>query len=193
MIRAVIFDCFEVLLLHASGHFLQKHVPNHELVKEAFEKVNELSDYGRLSYEERLVGLARATGLSVGFVRENLYKDLIRNDDLFTYIETLRGKYKVGLLSNTGVGSFEQFFTENELQELFDVVVLSYQVGIVKPDPEIYRLTARDLGCSPEECVMVDDSQSNCDGAMRAGMKAMQYEDFTTFRDEFMGVIQSGA
>jgi FMN phosphatase YigB (HAD superfamily) len=48
-------------------------------------------------------------------------------------------------------------------------------VGITKPQPEIYELTAARLGVEPEECVMIDDLPNNVAGAQLAGMKGLVF------------------
>ncbi|OYW83826.1 hypothetical protein B7Z17_05070, partial [Candidatus Saccharibacteria bacterium 32-49-10] len=62
-----------------------------------------------------------------------------------------------------------------QLDELFEVVVASGDEGIAKPDVEIYERAALRLGMLPEECVMVDDRPDFCEGAERAGMRAIQF------------------
>ena len=57
--------------------------------------------------------------------------------------------------------------------ELFDGVVISGEVGLNKPQPEIFRLGAERVGLSPEECVFVDDLRENCEGAEAVGMTAV--------------------
>jgi putative hydrolase of the HAD superfamily len=61
--------------------------------------------------------------------------------------------------------------------ELFDAVVISGEVGLRKPEPEIYALTARRLGVEPGECVFVDDLSPNVRGAEAAGMVAVHHVD----------------
>jgi putative hydrolase of the HAD superfamily len=53
---------------------------------------------------------------------------------------------------------------------LFDVRVVSGEVGLAKPAPEVYVLTARRLGVPPARCVFVDDLAVNVHGAVTAGM-----------------------
>jgi putative hydrolase of the HAD superfamily len=60
---------------------------------------------------------------------------------------------------------------------LFDVLVLGETVGARKPDPEVYRRTAALLGLEPEDCVVVDDLQSNVRGARAAGAVAVLHDD----------------
>jgi putative hydrolase of the HAD superfamily len=68
--------------------------------------------------------------------------------------------------------------------ELFDVVVLGPAVGVRKPDPEVFRRVAAMLGCSPAECVVVDDSARNVRGARAAGAVAVHHQrDSSTVTD----------
>ena len=78
---------------------------------------------------------------------------------------------KTGLISNSwGEGlAYDQAM----LDELFDSVVISGDVGLHKPDEAIFRLGAERLGVPPEECVFVDDLRENCAGAEAVGMTAI--------------------
>jgi putative hydrolase of the HAD superfamily len=61
------------------------------------------------------------------------------------------------------------------LAELFDAVVISAEVGLHKPQPEIYRLAAERLEVEPERCVFVDDLRENCEGAEAVGMTTIRH------------------
>jgi epoxide hydrolase-like predicted phosphatase len=75
---------------------------------------------------------------------------------------------KTGLISNSwGEGLA---YDNGMLEELFDAVVISGDVGMHKPDPEIIRLGAERIGVPPPECVFVDDLRENCAGAEEVGM-----------------------
>jgi HAD superfamily hydrolase (TIGR01509 family) len=52
-------------------------------------------------------------------------------------------------------------------------MVISGEVGLNKPEPEIFRLGAERLGVAPEDCVFVDDLRENCAGAEAVGMTAI--------------------
>ena len=62
-----------------------------------------------------------------------------------------------------------------DLAGLFDVVVISDQVGLRKPEPAIYDLTASKLGLRPEDCVFVDDTPANLVTARQLGMAAVHF------------------
>ena len=77
---------------------------------------------------------------------------------------------RTGLISNSwGRGRYDR----DAFAELFDGVVISGEVGLNKPQPEIFRLGAERVGLSPEECVFVDDLRENCQGAEAVGMTAV--------------------
>lgn len=69
------------------------------------------------------------------------------------------------------------YYPHDLLAELFDEILISGQVGLRKPDEEIYVLAARGLGLEPPECVFVDDVQLNLDTAHRLGMQTLLHED----------------
>jgi putative hydrolase of the HAD superfamily len=64
-----------------------------------------------------------------------------------------------------------------QIRELFDAVVISAEVGMHKPQPEIFALAAERAGVAPEECVFVDDLRENCAGAEAAGMRTILHRD----------------
>lgn len=103
-------------------------------------------------------------------------KQHVRNEALVAYVKQLHPRYRIGLLSNVGRGFIDDLFTQSELDELFETVVLSNEVGLAKPSPDIFRLTAERLGLSTDECVMIDDSINNIDGAKAVGMQGIVYQ-----------------
>jgi putative hydrolase of the HAD superfamily len=77
---------------------------------------------------------------------------------------------RTGLISNSmGAGRYDR----DAFPELFDGVVISGEVGMHKPEAEIYLLGAERAGVPPEDCVFVDDLRENCEGAEAVGMTAV--------------------
>jgi HAD superfamily hydrolase (TIGR01509 family) len=82
-------------------------------------------------------------------------------------------------------------YDRSSFPELFDGVVISAEVGMHKPQPEIFALGAERAGVAPEECVFVDDLRENCEGAEAVGMIAVLHRgaDSTLPRlEELLGV-----
>jgi len=84
---------------------------------------------------------------------------------------------RTGLVSNSlGSGRYDR----EAFPELFDGVVISGEVGMHKPQPEIFQLGAESIGHPPEECVFVDDLRENCEGAEAVGMTAVLHRGAET-------------
>ena len=98
-----------------------------------------------------------------------------QNQELQNAIKTLRPNFKIGLLSNAGAGFWKRF-SEDELKAYFDDIVLSYQVGLVKPDPKIFELAAQRLGVATHECIFFDDDSNNAHAAKQCGMTGITYK-----------------
>jgi putative hydrolase of the HAD superfamily len=79
-----------------------------------------------------------------------------------------------GLVSNSWSTAH---YDRELLAELFDAVVISAEVHLHKPQPEIYRLAAQRLEVEPAQCLFVDDLKENCDGAEAVGMTAIRHRD----------------
>jgi putative hydrolase of the HAD superfamily len=88
----------------------------------------------------------------------------------------LRPPYKVSVLSNADGSLRGRLEDEMRIHHLFDDIVCSAEVGMAKPEPEIFRLAAGRLGLDPAECVFVDDWDQNIEAAKTVGMTAIRYQ-----------------
>jgi epoxide hydrolase-like predicted phosphatase len=81
---------------------------------------------------------------------------------------------RTGLVSNSwSTNHYDRDF----LGQLFDALVISGEVGLHKPQPEIYLLAAERVGAEPARCVFVDDLRENCAAAEAVGMTAVLHRD----------------
>jgi HAD superfamily hydrolase (TIGR01509 family) len=78
---------------------------------------------------------------------------------------------RTGLISNSWGEGLP--YDKDLLGELFDGIVISGDVGMHKPEPEIFELGAERIGVPPSDCVFVDDLRENCEGAEAVGMTAI--------------------
>lgn len=100
------------------------------------------------------------------------------NKQLLDFIQQkLKPSHKIGLLSNSSGQGMQEFFSDKD-KLLFDDMVFSGQVGVAKPNPEIYKIAAKRLGVEPEECIYIDDDDYRVEGAKAAGMQTILYKDF---------------
>ena len=102
--------------------------------------------------------------------------------DILKDVLRLRSSYKTAVLSNTSEATLRKLFSGDTVERYFDELVLSYEEGIAKPNPEIFLMTAKRLGVRPEECVFIDDSEDNILAAKSIGMKVILYRGEEDFR-----------
>ncbi|HEX7542111.1 MAG TPA: HAD family phosphatase [Anaerolineales bacterium] len=93
---------------------------------------------------------------------------------LLDFLRSLRPGRKVGLISNAWSG-LRAFITSQKFDDVFDEMIISAEVGLMKPDPRIYRLALEKLGTLPEESVFLDDVLVNVEAARSVGMSAIQF------------------
>ena len=93
---------------------------------------------------------------------------------------------RTAILSNMGDNVLESVEREFDWIDRFDVLVWSFQVGLAKPDPAIYRLTIDKLGAPPEETLFIDDKAPNIAAARALGMKAIEFSTIERLRGELI-------
>lgn len=81
---------------------------------------------------------------------------------------------KTALLSNSWGG---YGYPRESFDEMFDAVIISGEVGLRKPQPEIFLMAANAIGVDPSDCVFVDDFRVNVEGAERLGMTGVLHRD----------------
>jgi FMN phosphatase YigB (HAD superfamily) len=93
-------------------------------------------------------------------IRAEFFAGDIVDRTLVDTIRSLRGKYKTGLISNA-----------------CDALIISAEVGVMKPEAKIYQLALEQLGVRPNEAVFVDDFEENIEGCEKVGIKGIHFKD----------------
>jgi epoxide hydrolase-like predicted phosphatase len=112
----------------------------------------------------------RATGLI-----ERLFAGLEPDHEMIGAVRAARAaSLPTGLISNSWGRAI---YDDDLIDSIFDTVVISGDVGLHKPEPEIYLLACERLGIEPGDAVFVDDLRENCTGAEAVGMVAVLHRD----------------
>lgn len=99
-------------------------------------------------------------------------------------IKKLKSKnYKLAMLSNVNKIYGEENY-KNGTYDIFDVLILSYEVGMIKPEPDIYKLTLEKLGLPGDRCIFIDDRIENLEPAKRLGIHTIHFKDAKALEDE---------
>ena len=100
------------------------------------------------------------------------------NRELVAHIQRLQqAGYRTGLLSNYADDARPLWTEVYPFIDYFDGVVISSEVGLMKPDPKIYYLAADSVAVSPAEVLFIDDFIENVEGARQVGMQAIHFND----------------
>ena len=150
---------------------------------------------GELTAEEFSQQFAPLLGVSPDNLVERLFGGIGPDEAMLGAVRRSRAAgIKTGLISNSWGDGLA--YDPALLEELFDAVVISGDVGMHKPEPEIFILGAERIGVAPEDCVFVDDLRENCAGAEAVGMKAILHrgpERTLPQLEELLGVPLSDA
>ncbi len=137
---------------------------------------------GRISDEEFAEAFARRlediSGRAIS--KENLVRRIFRLELEETMLDLIgrarTAGYKTALLSNSW-GT--KYYPRERLDPLFDVMVISGEVGLRKPDPAIFELTLEKLGVEARSCIFVDDHPGHLGPALDLGMTTVLHRSPT--------------
>ncbi|MCR4656862.1 MAG: HAD family phosphatase [Lachnospiraceae bacterium] len=184
-IRNIVFDIGNVLLAFC----WQKHFTKLGIQGERFDRVasatvkdelwNEM-DKGVIPYDEILKGFIRNDPGVENEIRLML-SNLNGIVESYSYTEpwlkqlSERG-YRVYALSNFSEKCFNESREKMEFLKLMDGYIISYREKLIKPDPAIYNLLLDRYFLKAEECVFMDDTETNVEAAKKVGMHAFVFK-----------------
>ncbi len=201
MIKLIIFDLGKVILdfsLPMIAEGLARH-SNHSL----YANPQNIADYmtgqgnditvfyetGRIKSEEVYNYIKKTFSLDLPFHQfKQIWNDIFKeNEGMADLIDKMKKDFKLYLLSNTNELHFEFIKQKFPVVHKFDTWILSYEVGVMKPDPEIYRIALRKAGVEAEEAIFIDDIMGHVRGAQSVGISAAEFksvEQITRFIEE---------
>lgn len=91
-------------------------------------------------------------------------------------VKELKQNWNLCLLTNFSQEKFELIRHRYEFLDLFDVMIVSGEHKVVKPDPRIFNLTLQRLGRQAQECLFIDDSPANIESAQRLGFHTIHFQ-----------------
>lgn len=190
MIKAVITDVGGVLVTTILSQMAEDLAEKYSLEKDFVKKAihNRWTEYklGKIKADEFWQSFADQTGIKKG--KEELknislsYNKIIPGT--FDFFKSLKGKYKLAIISNNADEWVEDIKNLIPIEEVFDIIIFSNEVGLKKPEKEIFMLCIKKLGLKPEECVFIDDQENNIESASEIGFKTIKFEDAVQLEKE---------
>ncbi len=218
MIKSILFDSGRVLNMSSTGHWFippkffeyvnkekflliekekinnafsnaQKYLFNEKLIKNRKEELKHFINFYKL-FSENLPEIEIKN-------IEELAKDIVYNtnkyvfyDDVKEVIPRLKNKYKMAVVSDAWP-SLENVFIDADMKKYFETIVISTQIGTLKPDPKMYETAIKSLDVNNSETIFIDDNKNNCMGAEKIGIKSilMSRENYDEDKEKYKEML----
>jgi len=128
------------------------------------------------------------TSNEVDKVADKIAGRYIKNEPMWDFHKKIRNRYKTAIINNGTSVVFRKWVKKFDMTKYFDELFNSSELGVRKPDKEIYKLCTDNIDVSLYESVLLDDSQSNVDGAISAGMVGTYYKPEE--HQEFLSIVE---
>ena len=197
MIHAVLFDLGGVILRTEyqapREHLAERlHVTYEDLDKIVFAGESaRLASLGSISvaqHWETVVSRLGRPQSEIDQIRTEFFAGDVLDRDLVGFIRSLRPRRKTGLISN-GWPDLRDYISRQHFEDAFDTLVISAEVGMMKPRREIYELALHNLGVEPPQTALVDDAPENVRAAAELGMRGIVFESPAQVRGELAALL----
>jgi putative hydrolase of the HAD superfamily len=151
--------------------------------QDAWSRIGPTTGVGQMSMAEAIAVCLRTCGVTP---RDELVRDLVRMDrelllaasrlypDAMPFLELLKARgIKIAIVSNCSQHTRDLLISLG-VADIADSLVLSFEVGCIKPAPRIYRHALEQLGVAASDAVFVDDQAAFCAGSEAVGVRGVQ-------------------
>lgn len=179
MIKNIVFDMGKVLLRFEPAYFIERVGTAEEdralLLREVYQSLEwARMDRGSMTEAEAAASMCRRLPArlheTVHALVDRWDRPILPIEGMEELIRELKAKgYGIYLLSNASYRQHE-YWPRVPASRYFDGTLISADVGLVKPQPEIYRLLCETFSLEADECVFIDDAINNAEGAYLCGL-----------------------
>ncbi len=183
-IKAVIFDLAGVVLFPIRGTFNsllaeRLQVPEEDVQRVMSSQTNDRWDMNEISNEEFYTYMLTELDQPLEkktVIRKFVIDDFFVDQEMLTLVQELRKSYTTALLTNFPAHVHDFMQRSWHMHDAFDHIIVSADVGLVKPDARIYQLTLERVGCLAHEAVFIDDRKANTDAAQELGINSILFK-----------------
>ncbi|MGZ9226596.1 MAG: HAD family hydrolase [Anaerolineales bacterium] len=192
-IQAVIFDFGNVLLEWNPRHVYRRYFQNEDAMEQFLAEVNFMDwnaqqDKGR-TFAQGVAELSRQFPHYSELIQayHDNWEDSIGEFFAGTVeiMKRLKAKgYSLYGLSNWSAETFPLAREKYDFFNLLDDIVISGEVGMIKPDPEIFEHLLQRISRKADECLFIDDAPANVEQAQKMGFTTIQFQSPEQLEDE---------
>ena len=169
--RVIIFDFFGVICSEIAPPWFREHfdVKEAEFLKEKYVRP---VDKGTTTVDELFDTLSEVVDEEPGDIKRDWLSSVRINDDLVSLITAIKGKFRIALGSNASADFLYKILRENDLEKLFDKIIISSEIGVAKPDPLFFKKMSEILEEDFENLLYFDDNLENIEAAQKLGIES---------------------
>jgi len=197
-IKALIWDMEGVLMLTDESDLPMKvaktlNAPYDKVREIFFSDYNDRVDLGEITqdqFNEYILDILQMPRENKYLLEKIINEEFYIDEELLKKIFEMRREYKTGLISNFSNELRKRIENEWAFESTFDEIIISCEVGLVKPDPEIFNLMLDRLGVRADESVFIDDRIKNIDGAKKMGFHTVFFTNKERAMEELTRILQ---
>jgi epoxide hydrolase-like predicted phosphatase len=185
LLRAIFFD-FGGVILRTEYQSPRQHLAERlnmdydDLVRLVFDsETSRKASIGVETVDSHWAAVMRKLNLPISeaqAIRSEFFGGDILDRGLIQLMRDLRGKYKIGMISNAW-NDLREYIARQGFADVFDTMIISAEVGVVKPDPKIFQIALDQLQVQAKEAMFIDDFKVNIEGCEKVGMKGFLFKD----------------
>lgn len=180
----IIFDFFDVF----SPDYFKAWLEEHGFKREGdLARASHLVDTGKITMQEFTELLGSVSGKDTTQLAANFANQLV-DTELVELVTQLRKAHRIGLLSNAPADFLRNILRRNNLEQHFDAIIISSEIGHAKPSPEAFRYATNALQSEPHKAIFIDDNLSNVIAAKELGIHGVQYLNLAQLRRDLADI-----
>ncbi|MCX6816409.1 MAG: HAD family phosphatase [Candidatus Beckwithbacteria bacterium] len=137
------------------------------------------SDIGQMTADEFFKKITLELGVPEKALdwRKRFVPGFKRIEPTYKLLDELKGKFRLGMLTNSKIGLWDEWESIGHFKDYFEVIMDSSTVHLLKPDPEMFNLLCQRLNLKTEECLFIDDDSKNTGAAEKFGFKTVHFTE----------------
>jgi HAD superfamily hydrolase (TIGR01509 family) len=176
MVKAIIFDFYGVIRSDEYHDWLKKHGFESSMARKKAIDMNK----GLMTIDDFFQYLSKISGIPAPDIQNEFQSKASLNAQLLTLIIKLRSSYKIAILSNASSSYLYDVLKKTAIDILFDEVIVSSEVGYIKPSEQIFNYALEKLSIKADEAVFIDDNQKFVEAAKDLGLKGIHYKNINS-------------
>ncbi|PJA40357.1 hypothetical protein CO178_02305 [candidate division WWE3 bacterium CG_4_9_14_3_um_filter_34_6] len=180
--KLILFDIGGVLIEYKNAFVTVskvQHLP-HDIILSSYNKYNEALSLGKITPQEFYLKCLKENGLKA----DTNYDFLLSwNNDFeiikpaFNYLLNIANQSKIGVFSNIHKGAFQSFIGQNLIPNVnYEYIFLSCELGMEKPNQNIYEYVVKNTGLIGEEIFFIDDNEDNITQAQKMKWQTHKFD-----------------